>query len=155
MALEIERRFLVDATRVNEIARGVSPVRIEQGYLTADPDRAVRVRTVAQYGFLTIKGRKTGGVGLEHEYEIPASEARELLELCIGTRIVKDRYHLAHGDLVIELDVFRGALEGLVVAEIELPDPAHPVPNPGWFLKEVTDDPSLSNQALAFRGIPA
>ena len=56
------------------------------------------------------------------------------------------------GGLVCEIDVFAGHLAGLVLAEVELPDENTPIRLPDWLTveREVTDDPSFTNAALAF-----
>ena len=54
----------------------------------------------------------------------------------------------------IELDVYAGALSGLIVAEVEFDDPwgAESFVAPYWFGREVTDDPAYKNQRLALAG---
>jgi CYTH domain-containing protein len=55
-----------------------------------------------------------------------------------------------------ELDVYRGALAGLVVAEVEFRSEAdaEAFRPPSWFADEVTGDPRFANQRLAVDGIP-
>ena len=53
MAVEIERKFLVDG-EFRHIAE--SSVRVVQGYLSSLPERTVRVRVYGDRGVITIKG---------------------------------------------------------------------------------------------------
>jgi adenylate cyclase len=57
---------------------------------------------------------------------------------------------------VIELDVYGGALEGLLVAEIEFDseEAAERFEAPDWLDRELTGDERYSNAALAERGLP-
>lgn len=148
MGQEIERKFLVadDSWR----AAADAGARYRQGYLHSDPSLAVRVRTEDGRAVLTIKGGGEGIVRSEYEYEIPRSDAEEMLEqLCRAPLIDKTRYHVRHQGHLWEIDVFAGANAGLVVAEIEL-DAEHEVfARPGWLGLEVSDDPRYYNARLA------
>ena len=115
MGLEIERKFLVvnDAWRVNAVG-----VRYRQGYLSTVPERTVRVRTVGNQGFLTIKGITQGAARREYEYEIPLGDANEMLDgLCERPLIEKVRYKIPYGGLLWELDEFEGDNAGLLMAD--------------------------------------
>ena len=61
---------------------------------------------------------------------------------------------LEHGDLQWEIDVFEGALAGLIIAEIELPSENTDFPHPNWLGREVTDDRRYYNSSLAADGRP-
>jgi CYTH domain-containing protein len=58
--------------------------------------------------------------------------------------------------VTIELDVFRGGLSGLCVAEVEFPseEEAAAFSPPDWFGREVTDDERFKNKSLARHGRP-
>ena len=77
MGIEIERKFLVKSDGWRKLG---CAVRYAQGYLCSDRNRTVRVRTVGDKGFLTIKGRGSGIAHPEYEYEIPYNEARTMLD---------------------------------------------------------------------------
>lgn len=148
MAKEIERKFLVSGE-----FRQDSPesYRIMQGYICSDPDRTVRVRVRGDKGFLTIKGRSSGD-GLsryEWEKEIPVFEAVELMALCGSGVIDKTRYLVPFGRHTYEVDVFHGANEGLVLAEIELAEEQETFEKPSWLGEEVTGDPRYYNSMLS------
>lgn len=148
MAKEIERKFLVSGE-----FRQDSPesYHIMQGYICADPDRTVRVRVRGDKGFLTIKGRSSadGLSRYEWEKEIPASEAVELMALCGSGVIDKTRYLVPFGRHTYEVDVFHGANEGLVLAEIELAEEQETFEKPSWLGEEVTGDPRYYNSMLS------
>jgi CYTH domain-containing protein len=113
---------------------------------------------MGERGFLTIKAGMPGGTGkgpsrrMEFEYEIPARDAKALVQMS-PLRVEKKRYLLDGG---IELDVFEGPHEGLVIAEVEVEDGDAPAPEPpdGWEWIDVSGDLCYSNRALAEHGTP-
>ena len=141
---EIERKFRVQADWQPQGAG----VRIAQGYLCAVPERTVRVRVRGGRGYLTVKGKNEGISRAEFEYEVPLADAEAMLQLCEQPLIEKTRYLLPQGELCWEVDVFAGANEGLIVAEIELPSPDTPFARPAWLGEEVSDDPRYYNSSL-------
>ena len=140
MALEIERKYLVKS--LPPLGAGT---RIVQGYLSFDP--TVRVRLKGSHGRLTIKSRAEGIARSEYEYEIPASDAEEMFRLCKGALIEKTRYVLGR----VELDIFSGDNEGLIVAEIELSSEDERVELPAWLGREVTELRRYYNSELVLR----
>lgn len=145
MGVEIERKFLVRDPSVLEGNEGI-PYR--QGYLSTDADRTVRIRRAGQHAYVTIKGRSHGATRAEFEYEIPLDDADALLALCLPPIIEKVRHRVPHAGLVWEVDVFGGANDGLVVAEVELPSEDTVVDLPSWVGAEVTGDPRYYNANL-------
>ncbi len=150
MPVEIERKFLIlgDTWR-QEADAGVS---IRQGYLTQDQQPSIRVRVSdTAKSTLTLKHPRSGLSRLEYEYEIPKSEAEELLELSHGAIVVKRRHNVKMGDLVWQVDVFEGSNHGLVMAEIELTSEEQEFHRPAWIGEEVTQDKRYQNSQLAWR----
>lgn len=148
MGKEIERKFLV-ADPAAAIAAATSATHIVQGYLSPAPEATVRVRLRDNSGFLTVKSPNRGAERGEWEYEIPASDARELLALSRTPLIDKTRYLIPAGDgLTWEVDVFTSP-RSLVLAEIELPEADFPVSLPVWLGAEVTSDPAYFNSSIA------
>ncbi len=143
--LEIERRFLV---RDLAVFAGTPGVPYRQGYLSLDPERLVRVRQAGGRGFLAVKGIGNGIARIEFEYEIPPGDAEALLALCRPPLIEKTRHVIEHAGLVWEVDVFAGANEGLVVAEVELPDAGASISVPSWAGEEITRDARYLNASL-------
>ncbi len=146
MGTEIERKFLL----VNEEWRGLgSGLPYCQGYLCAERDRTVRVRTVADRGYLTVKGATSGIARLEFEYPIPHPDALEMLEnLCCKPLIAKIRYRIPFAGFIWEIDEFSRENLGLIVAEIELQSQDQAFSRPPWIGLEVTDDPRYRNSNL-------
>lgn len=146
MASEIERKFLVVG---DEWRRAASGRRYRQGYLSTDPSRAVRVRTVGDQGYLTIKGATRGATRAEYEYAVPLEEAEAMLDsLCLRPLIEKVRYTVPFQGKIWEVDDFLGENAGLVIAEVELEHEGQEVAMPAWIGKEVTDDPRYYNANL-------
>lgn len=146
MAKEIERKFLV----VNFSYREKSTSkRICQGYICAEADRVVRVRIYGEKAFLTVKNAAIGFARDEFEYEIPVSDAEALLErCCLQPTIEKVRYKLFYKGFWWEIDEFYGENEGLIIAEIELPDVTTVFEKPDFVGEEVTDDHRYYNANL-------
>ena len=130
MGVEIERKFLVrkDLWQTLDKPEGK---HYRQGYLMNSEDRVVRVRIAGDQGFLTIKGAAEGISRLEYEYEIPKSDAEEMLDRFRPEGTEKIRYRIPEASgLVWEVDEFLGANEGLIVAEIELVSEDQPFVSP-------------------------
>jgi adenylate cyclase len=151
--VEIERKFLVD-----QVPPGDHPVRaIEQGYVAIDADGAeVRVRRANATMTLTIKSAP-GLVRVEEEMPIDERRFESLWALTEGRRVVKTRHLVALADgLTAEVDVYDGALAGLLTAEIEFPSEqaSQAFAAPDWLGREVTGDERYANRTLALRGAP-
>lgn len=144
MAKEIERKFLVrnDDYRLSASHK----IDIMQAYISDRIEATVRVRIAGESAFLTVKGRTTGAVRDEWEYPIPFDDAMEMIRSCsAGPAIDKTRYHVGPW----EIDEFHGALEGLVVAEIELDNENQEIELPDFIGREVTGDARYYNSSLA------
>lgn len=148
MLQEIERKFKVknDAYK----AEAIKVVRITQGYLSSVPERTVRIRLKDEEAFITIKGatNNRGTTRFEWEKSITVSEALQLLSLCEKGVIDKRRYIVPVGKYTFEVDEFYGDNEGLVMAEIELPDENATFTKPDWLGEEVTGDGRYYNAML-------
>ncbi len=153
MATEIERKFVVvDVPAATVLGAGV---RIRQGYLAEEGDVEVRVRIAGDRATLTVKAGR-GLVRAEVECVVTSAEAEALWPYTEGRRIDKVRHRVALGDAVAEVDVYGGALGGLVVAEVEFTNEGASAgfEPPSWFGREVTGVRSWSNAALARNGRP-
>jgi CYTH domain-containing protein len=146
MGTEIERKFLVKDDTFKQLAKGT---KYRQGYLSSTKERVVRVRTIDDKGYMTVKGITTGATRVEYEYEIPVQDADAMLdELCEKPIIEKNRYKIQNKNLVWEIDEFFGENQGLIVAEVELESEDQPYEKPGWIGAEVTGDPKYFNSNL-------
>jgi adenylate cyclase len=77
------------------------------------------------------------------------SDANEVLNtLCEGPIIEKTRYYVPSGEHILEVDVFGGDNEGLIVAEIELQSEEQDFVRPLWLGVEVSHDPRYYNVSL-------
>lgn len=146
MATEIERKYLVLEETWRSRAVGMV---FRQGYLSTVKERTVRVRVVGDLGYLTVKGLTVGSVRTEFEYQVPITDAEQMLdELCEQPLIEKTRYVIEENGLTWEIDEFAGANEGLIVAEVELGDESQQVDPPDWVGEEVTNDARYFNANL-------
>lgn len=144
MAIEIERKFLVNSTEYRTLAN--ASVRITQAYLSVRPESTVRIRIKGDSAYITVKGRSHGAIRKEWEYPIDVDDAHEMIGECsCSTVIDKTRYYVGNW----EIDEFHGAYEGLVVAEIELDDESQDIALPDFIGREVTGDPRYYNSVLS------
>ncbi len=148
MPVEIERKFLVrNGSWRPHADRGT---HIKQGYIVTEERCAVRIRMKDDgRNILTVKFPQQGIGRYEFEQEIELREAEDLMKLSGEAVVEKRRYEVPQGENVWEIDVFSGANEGLVVAEIELDNENQGFERPEWLGDEVTDDPRYKNALLA------
>ena len=147
--MEIERKFLI-----KQIPEGCTsfPCRqIEQAYLNTDP--VVRVRRDNDDYYLTYKGK---GLLSREEYNLPLNkEAYEhLLAKADGIILTKKRYMIpvpGNDHLTIELDVFEGHYDGLILAEVEFAseEEAKAFNPPAWLGEDVTFSGEYHNSRLS------
>ena len=145
---EIERKFLVLNDEFKKDA--FKKERIIQGFLSSVPERTVRVRLIADKGFLTVKGigNQSGTTRFEWEREISKQEAENLLEICEPGRIDKERYFVEYGRHIFEVDEFAQQNEGLLMAEVELENEDDSFEKPEWLGEEVTGQKKYYNSNL-------
>jgi CYTH domain-containing protein len=151
---EIEKVF-----KVRHIPTDLEKYRSEhilQGYLAIDASGTeVRLRQVGERFFETFKGsgrlqRK------ELEIQLEPDQFDALWPGTEGRRVEKVRYKIDHSGNTIELNLYRGNLEGLALAEIEFAsrERSEKFQPPEWLAEDVTDDARYKNQSLAQRGAP-
>ncbi len=147
--IEIERKYLVTSLSFKDEAHTQN--EIAQGYLTSNPERTVRIRIKGAKGYITIKGvgNESGTSRMEWEKEIPVDEAKSLLQLCEKGVIEKTRYEVKSGHHTIEIDVFHGDNDGLIMAEIELQNEDEAIEKPNWLGTEVTGNKHYYNAYLS------
>src|ERR1700730_6959739 len=121
---EIERKFLV-----KELPPGLDRFRsypIAQGYLANEPGgRHVRLRKKGKTASLTFKvGR--GNAREEREIQLSPEQFATLWPATRGRRLRKTRYEIPWKNLKIEVDIYHGRNQGLVVAEGEFPNNGSP-----------------------------
>lgn len=154
VAVEIERKFLVVSDRWREHVSFAQ--NLKDGLISRDFDKKVRVRSYGDRATLTVKSRGDGVTRDEFEYEIPLSDADALFQLCGPFVIEKTRHFVPWHGHTWEIDVYHGALEGVIVAEVELTSENAVFDRPAWVGPEVTGDPrykkiNMLNERLARR----
>ena len=147
MAIEIERKFLVDGESWRENASDGHELR--QGYFPTNDKCSVRVRVEQGCASLNIKSVTLGVRRHEYEYAIPLADAEEMLaNFCQRPLIEKTRYRVLHREHTWEIDVFAGENAGLIVAEVELQSAEEVLALPNWVSREVSDDARYYNVRL-------
>lgn len=168
MGMEIERKYII-----KELPQDLQQFpfhAIEQCYLNTHP--TVRARKEDDEYYMTYKGE---GTVSKVEYNLPLNKEsyEHLRAKADGNVITKKRYllplnedafskediqsdpelerALAEKSMKIELDVFEGAFQGLVFAEVEFPSShAADVYVPAkWFGSDVSEDKHFSNAYLS------
>lgn len=145
--MEIERKFLIQ-----EIPFSLDKYHcriIEQAYLNTSP--VVRIRQDNNQFYLTYK---SAGFLEREEYNLPLDKEsyEHLRTKADGIILTKKRYEIPiQNNLVIELDIFEGFHQGLILAEVEFSSrsQAESFTPPSWFGKDVTYCPEYCNSNLS------
>ena len=160
--MEIERKFLIK--RLPEDLEQYPCLLIEQAYLCTEP--VVRIRKEDDQYWLTYKGK---GLLAREEYNLPLTKEAylHLLKKADGRILTKRRYKIPLPEamkeepsvllspleqgLTVELDVFQGYYEGLILAEVEFPslEEAQKFIPPAWFGRDVTLSGEYQNSRLS------
>lgn len=145
--MEIERKFLIRELPGN--IESFPHKEFEQAYLCTEP--VVRVRREGDEYVLTYKSK---GLMVRREENLPLTKDayEHLREKADGTVIIKTRYFIPEKEnLTIEVDIFHGKHEGLVLAEVEFPtvEIAENYQPPKWFGEEVTFSNEYHNSNLS------
>ena len=146
MPLEIERKFLVVS---DDYKLSAKSAEINQAYLSADKNMAIRARVEGMQASINIKSKKSERVNHEFEYVIPLDEAQSLIRMSLYSIIEKTRHIVEYKGKTWEVDEFHGDNAGLTVAEIELDDENEAFEKPSWLGEEVTADYRYLNSNLA------
>lgn len=167
MALEIERKWLIDPAALPFEIERFEHHRIEQSYVSFSPQ--IRLRAVDDARFiLTVKGKAAGLESAlareEHEFEISQEAYARLRAKTEGKTLAKVRYLIPEqavtasampsaipGGRFFEVDVYEGAFAGLAVAEMEFAslEEAEAYPDPEWVKADVSTDPRFRNVVMA------
>ena len=147
MAKEIERKFLVDTKKWDQLHKPKGKY-IKQSYLSTDPSKTIRIRIYAAEAWIGIKGKIKGITRSEYEYQIPLKDAKEMMNEFGNKSIEKNRYVIPFEGQLWEVDVFAGNNAGLIIAEVELNSENEHFITPDWVREEVTKDPKYLNVLL-------
>lgn len=145
--MEIERKFLIK--KLPDNLTSYKARKIEQAYLCTDP--VVRVRRDNDDYYLTYKSK---GMIVREEYNFPLTKEAygHLLAKADGNIITKTRYEIPEKDnLTIELDVFEGKFDGLLLAEVEFASEEEALAYipPEWFGEDVSNSTKYHNSTLS------
>lgn len=145
--MEIERKFIPNCLPEN--LQQYPYHEIEQGYLCTSP--TIRIRKMDEAYFLTYKST---GMMAHEEFEMPLTKESylHLREKTDGILIKKRRYLIPLDEShTIELDIFKGNLDGLTLAEVEFAsvEEANSFSPPEWFGKDVTYDKRYHNSEMS------
>lgn len=172
MGIEIERKFLIKNDSWKSLVS--KSTTFKQGYLVSGDNSngqnldgqylegqnlegqnldqgksSVRIRIEGESANINIKSMTLSITRQEYEYPIPLGDALKMLdELCELPLVEKTRHIVKYDSHKWEIDVFSGANEGLVVAEIELNNEAEKFSIPSWIGKEVSDEVKYYNVNL-------
>lgn len=157
MAMEIERKFLLDRTPEELIAEGAFIRRtqqvIEQTYLALDEQQEVRVRRLVDADTAAVEYTHTfkQGNGMsreEIEYSITAGIYDQLFQASGAVPLIKTRTTGEWNGFTVELDRYDQL--NLTVAEVEfdsLEDAEAFVP-PDWFGEDISSKREYSNKKV-------
>lgn len=144
--MEIERKYLI--TTLPFSLQDYRSRAIQQAYISTSP--VIRIRQLDDQYILTVKGK---GTLAREEFELFLSkdEFLNLSKKAEGYIIEKTRYYIPFKNYIIELDIFNGHHEGLILAEVEFEDlqEANLFIPPDWFGRDVTELPTYHNSYLS------
>jgi CYTH domain-containing protein len=153
--VEIERKFLVSNDEWRQLT--VRSMKLRDGLIGAYKSRMVRVRIAGDdIATVAIKGPRIGIAQAEFEYEIPIADAERMLStMRQDDTLEKERFFVEDTGGTWHVDVYKGILKGVVIAEIELKDESQELILPRWIGKEVTGDPFFKKINMRARALNA
>lgn len=149
--LEIEKTFLIKTIPIN--LSSYSSLQIKQGYISSSPS-PLRIRQKDNKFELTKKiPLREGDYSAYKEINIPLTEIEfnKLLPL-VERSLEKTRYIIPlENNLIAELDIFKGDLEGVSFVEVEFisEEQMASFQKPDWFGTDITQEEFSANSFLA------
>ncbi len=146
---EIERKFLLK--RLPNGLTSYPHAEIEQGYLAVEESGLqVRLRKKGETFSLTFKRGKSNERE-EREIRMSAEQFEALWPATEKRRLSKVRYDVPWREWTVEIDIYSGRHEGMIVAEVEFPDEENCADfiAPDWFGADVTGEARYSNVLMA------
>jgi len=163
---EIERKFLVNKDKIPDLSKR-EYMDIVQGYIDTGDKHILRIRQII---YMNIKGESFGNetklavkgegnmIREEREVNLLQNQFSVLWPSFQKYSLQKKRYLIQSEDKkhTVELDVYRGLNDGLVVAEVEFEteEEANEYTPESWFGEEVTQKKEYSNYKIAMYGKP-
>ena len=156
--VEIEKKWLIDKTKIPYDLSNAEVIEIEQTYICFSPEiRVRRINNGDEYTFaVKINMTSDGLIRDEMENSITEEEYNNMIIKKEGNTIYKTRYQFLEDGNLYAIDIFKGDLEGLAYMEIEFENKelADNFETPDWVIKDVTSDIRYKNGYLARYGIP-
>tara|TARA_B100001029_G_C14899253_1_gene359953 strand:+ start:292 stop:789 length:498 start_codon:yes stop_codon:yes gene_type:complete len=147
MALEIERRFLIENDKWKNFI--THKTLIEQGYLSYDLNNwIVRIRFNGKNFKIALKKHIKNFTNYEFEYSIPINDGKKIMSTLTNT-IKKERFFLEINHKKWILDCFKDKNYPLEIAEIELNEEKDEIILPPFISKEITGLKIFSNFSLS------
>ena len=147
MALEIERRFLINNDSWKEFV--TKKIFIEQGYLSKNlDDWIIRIRSSRNDYKIALKKHIESFSNFEFEYSIPHQDG-ETIMANLSNIIKKERFFLEIEKKSWIIDCFKGNNYPLEIAEIELSREEEDLNLPSFISKEITGLRHYSNFSLS------
>ena len=147
MALEIERRFLIENDNWKEFV--TRKIFIEQGYLSKNlDDWIIRIRSYGNEYKIALKKHIASFTNFEFEYSIPHQDGAKIMSN-ISNIIKKERFFLKIEKKSWIIDCFQEDNYPLKIAEIELTNEEEDLSLPSFISKEITGQKHYSNFSLA------
>ena len=147
MALEIERRFLIENDTWKKFI--TKTIFIEQGYLSNSlKDWIIRIRLSGNDYKIAIKKHIKSYTSFEFEYSIPSSDGEQIMANLSNT-IKKRRFFLEFEKKSWIIDCFQEKNYPLEIAEIELSNEEENLILPSFISKEITGLQNYSNFSLS------
>jgi len=156
----LDNGVLKKEIRISAIDANTAIRDVAKGEVTTLPDKsmyadikehatAMRIRiTDENKSVITLKRRVDEIKDIEQDIEIPLEVAHEVInQLISGVMMHKIRHHIYFDNRKWEVDVFKGELAGLVLAEIEAPtlEEVMNVLLPDWIETDVTHENEYKN----------
>lgn len=157
MALEIERKYLLEVPYQHLVDQGIIAVqseqRIEQTYIALDEDQELRVRRIKDLATGAYEYTHTfkNGVGLareEVEYSITQVIYDQLIAACGYVPLTKNRITATWNNTTVEIDVYDQV--NFIVVEVEFAsmEEADSFAPPSWFGEEISFNKTYSNKSV-------
>ena len=147
MALEIERRFLIENDTWKEFV--IKKIYIEQGYLSKSLENWItRIRSSNNDYKITLKKHIASFTNFEYEYSIPRKDGETIMSNLSNT-VKKERFYLEVEKKSWVVDCFKEKNYPLEIAEIELSNEKEDISLPSFISKEITGLKYYSNFSLA------
>lgn len=149
--MEIERKFLLN--KLPDNLETYEKIDLEQAYISTEPVIRVRKKVSAKSEKYILTVKSTGLMSRQ-EFELDMEEKayNNLIHKADGNIISKSRYLIPlEKGLTLELDIFHGIFDGLVMGEIEFPDEetAKKYTPPEFISEEVTFDTRFHNSTMS------